>query len=129
MLFRRNMRSRAASGAPCGLQRAARRSPVKLPLLLMVDQEGGRVTRVPGGPSRGAAGVGSTGAALADGRRAGSALRAGDSNVDLAPVADVCRRGSALDRERRCYGRDARTVVARGRVRARAAPAGVAPGR
>jgi len=114
VLFRRNVRSRAALRRTMrGLQRAARRSPVKLPLLVMVDQEGGRVTRVPGGPSRGAAGVKSTGAALADGRRAGSALRAAGANVDLAPVADVCRRGSALDRERRCYGRDARTVARR----------------
>ena len=55
--------------------------------------------------------VGRTATAVADGRTAGSALRAVGANVDLAPVADVCRRGSALERERRCYGRSPRTVT------------------
>ena len=52
-------------------------------------------------------------------------LRAAGVNVDLAPVVDVARPGAALEGERRTYGRDARTVTARGRrVRRRAcAPA------
>ncbi len=115
VLFSRNVRSRAhLRRTLTGLQRAAGRSPVKAPLLVMVDQEGGAVLRLPGGPRRSAAAVGATGsaaAALADGRTAGSALRAVGANVDLAPVADVCRRGSALERERRCYGRSPRTVT------------------
>jgi beta-N-acetylhexosaminidase len=81
---------------------------VALPLLVMVDQEGGLVKRLPGGPGRSAAEVGATGsrrAALRDGRSAGSALRDAGANVDLAPVVDVCRAGAALDRERRCYSR------------------------
>ena len=96
------------------LQAAARRSPVKLPLLVMVDQEGGLVRRLPGGPTRSAAAVGATrspAAARSDGAAAGSALRAVGANVDLAPVADVCRGGSALARERRCYGGRPRTVT------------------
>ena len=106
VLFARNVRSRAhLRRTLAGLQRAARRSPVKAPLLVMVDQEGGPVLRLPGGPRRSAAQVG------ADGRTAGSALRAVGANVDLAPVADVCRAGSALERERRCYGRSAATVT------------------
>jgi beta-N-acetylhexosaminidase len=49
--------------------------------------------------------------ARADGRAAGAALRAVGANMDLAPVADVCRGGSALARERRCYGGRVGTVT------------------
>ena len=109
VLFARNITSpRGLRTTVRQLQRAAGRSPVPLPLLVMVDQEGGLVKRLPGGPGRSAAEVGATGsrrAALHDGRSAGLALRAAGANVDLAPVADVCRAGAALDRERRCYAR------------------------
>jgi len=115
VLFSRNVRSRAhLRRTVAGLQQAARGSPVKAPLLVMVDQEGGQVRRLPGGPRRSAADVGAggrTAAAVADGRAAGSALRAVGANVDLAPVADVCRPGAALERERRCYGRSAAAVT------------------
>jgi beta-N-acetylhexosaminidase len=115
VLFSRNVRSRPhLRRTLASLQRAARRSPVKLPLLVMVDQEGGPVVRLPGGPGRSAAQVGADGrtaTAVTDGRTAGSALRAVGANVDLAPVADVCRPGAALERERRCYGRSAATVT------------------
>ena len=115
VLFSRNVQSRPhLRRTLASLQRAATRSPVKAPLLVMVDQEGGPVLRLPGGPTRSAAQVGATGrtaTAVADGRTAGSALRAVGANVDLAPVADVCRRGSALERERRCYGRSAGRVT------------------
>jgi len=112
VLFSRNVRSRAhLRNTLAGLQRAARRSPVNAPLLVMVDQEGGPVKRLPGGPRHAAADVGRTSTAVADGRAAGSALRAVGANVDLAPVADVCRPASALERERRCYGRSAATVT------------------
>ena len=109
VLFSRNIPSLPGLRATLRrLQRAARRSPVPLPLLVMVDQEGGLVKRLPGGPGRSAAEAGAAGgrrAAFRDGRSAGAALRAAGANVDLAPVADVCRRGAALDRERRCYAR------------------------
>ena len=112
VLFSRNVRSRGhLRRTLAGLQRAARRSPVNAPLLVMVDQEGGPVKRLPGGPRHAAADVGRTATAVADGRAAGSALRAVGANVDLAPVADVCRPGSALERERRCYGRSPATVT------------------
>ena len=115
VLFSRNVRSRAQLRRTLArLQRAARRSPVSSPLLVMVDQEGGPVLRLPGGPQRSAAQVGTDGrtaTARTDGRAAGAALRAVGANVDLAPVADVCRPGSALERERRCYGRSPRTVA------------------
>jgi len=129
VLFKRNLRSASQLRRTMGgLQRAAQRSAVKLPLLVMVDQEGGGVRRLPGGPGRSAAGVGSRRAALADGRAAGRALRAGGVNVDLAPVADVCRRGSALERERRCYGRSPAAVTGRAGAFARGLrQRGVAP--
>ena len=129
ILFRRNIRSSAQLRQTMGgLQRAARRSALKLPLLVMVDQEGGRVTRLPGGPGRSAAGVRGARDALADGRTAGRALRAGGVNVDLAPVADVCRRRGALERERRCYGTSPSAVTSRAGAFARGlSQRGVAP--
>lgn len=115
VLFSRNLAStRALRRTLRRLQRAAGRSPVALPLLVMVDQEGGLVKRLPGGPDRSATEVGATGsrrAAFRDGRSAGWALRAAGANVDLAPVADVCRVEGALDRERRCYARRPAKVV------------------
>jgi beta-N-acetylhexosaminidase len=44
-------------------------------------------------------------AARRAGRSAGRNLRAARVNVNLAPVADVARPGSAMERERRAYGR------------------------
>ena len=115
VLFARNVRSpRQLRGTLARLQSAASRSPVRLRLLVMVDQEGGPVRRLPGGPQRSAAAVGSTRdarEARRDGRTAGGALRSVGANVDLAPVADVCRGGSALARERRCYGGRPATVI------------------
>ena len=115
VVFSRNVRSPAQLRRSLArLRRAARRSPTPLPLLVMVDQEGGPVRRLPGGPLRSAAAVGATrdpSEARRDGRAAGAALRAVGANVDLAPVADVCRRGSALAGERRCYGGRPGTVT------------------
>ena len=123
ILFARNVSSPSAVRSTLArLQAAARRSPVKLPLLVMVDQEGGLVRRLPGGPRRSAAEVGATrspGTARSDGVAAGRALRAVGANMDLAPVADVCRGGSALARERRCYGGRIGTVTSMARAFAR----------
>jgi len=55
-----------------------------------------------------AAEIGATGrvsAARRAGRAAGLNLRSARVNVDLAPVADVARPGSAMEREGRSYGR------------------------
>lgn len=94
------------------LQREARASPIPLPLLVMLDQEGGdgrtsgarRLLDAP--PRRSAAqqaraGTASVGAA---GRATGRALRRAGVNVNLAPVADVGRDDSAIAREGRAYG-------------------------
>ena len=97
------------------------------PLLIMVDQEGGLVRRITDAPPQraalAAAGAGSAGAIEAEGRRAGRALRGAGITVNLAPVADVPRSGSAMLREQRTYGASAAQVrrfaprFARGLVR------------
>jgi beta-N-acetylhexosaminidase len=96
------------------LTRALRRAPrtstpptLRAPLLLMVDQEGGSVQRLPGAPSRSAPAMVATGrpsVALAEGRATATTLRAAGMNVDLAPVVDVVRPESALHAEGRGFG-------------------------
>lgn len=105
------------------LQAAARRSPIPLPLLVMVDQEGGggpgggarRIADAP--PRRSAQRQARGGAATvrAAGLETGRALRRARVNVNLAPVADVGRPGAALVREGRIYGT---TAGAAGRLSA-----------
>jgi beta-N-acetylhexosaminidase len=58
-------------------------------LLVMVDQEGGVVNRVPGPPTLAPSEMTSAAIALAQGQAAGRLLRSLGVNVDLAPVADV----------------------------------------
>jgi beta-N-acetylhexosaminidase len=89
------------------LQSVPRPPGLQAPLLLMVDQEGGSVQRLPGAPSRGAPAVAATGrpaVARAEGRAAAATLRAAGMNVDLAPVVDVVRPESALHAEGRGFG-------------------------
>jgi beta-N-acetylhexosaminidase len=77
------------------------------PPLIMVDQEGGTVKRLPGAPSRGAPAIAATGdsaKARAEGRATARTLRAAGVNVDLAPVVDVARGGGALAAEGRGFG-------------------------
>lgn len=71
------------------MQRAARAAH-DYPLLIMTDQEGGTVKRLPADPpARAAAEMTSAGAARAEGLATGKALRGIGINLDLAPVADV----------------------------------------
>ncbi|HEY7620576.1 MAG TPA: glycoside hydrolase family 3 N-terminal domain-containing protein [Solirubrobacteraceae bacterium] len=89
------------------LQAVPRPPGLRAPLLLMVDQEGGSVKRLPGAPSRGAPQMGATGrpsVARAEGRATAATLRAAGMNVDLAPVVDVVRPESALHAEGRGFG-------------------------
>jgi beta-N-acetylhexosaminidase len=117
--LRRTMRS---------LQRIRRPAGLDAPLLVVVDQEGGLVRRLPGPPAARASDTPSAAAALANGRAAARVLREAGANVDLAPVVDVARAGSVLEREGRTYGRDAGTAVARaGAFAAGLRAGGVAP--
>jgi len=117
------------------LQALARRSPIPVPLLVMVDQEGGdgrttgarRLRDAP--PRRSAAQQARAGTAVtrASGRETGRALRRAGVNVNLAPVADVGRAGAALTREGRTYGsRGLRTGRLAGAFVAGQRPTGVA---
>jgi len=90
------------------LQRAAARAtnPVQAPLLLMTDQEGGEVRRLPGAPLLSEKEIGAAlapaAAAAAAGASAALNLRRVGMNVNLAPVLDVYRQAGGFDDR---YGR------------------------
>jgi beta-N-acetylhexosaminidase len=89
------------------LQAIPRPAAVDEPLLVMVDQEGGLVRRLPGPPKPSAEEVGRRGARYARklGRATGDSLTGMGVNVNLAPVLDVARRGGFIDDQDRAYGR------------------------
>jgi beta-N-acetylhexosaminidase len=98
------------------LQRAAAQSRVHEPLLMMTDQEGGEVRRLPGAPGRSEKQIGQSskppGAARAAGRGAGLNLSSVEMNVNLAPVLDVYRTpGNFIDRYGRSYSNNPQTVA------------------
>ncbi len=70
------------------LQAAARRGR-NPPLLIMTDQEGGQVRRLPGPPTMNADQITSTAMARTEGVATGRLLRSVGVNIDLAPVSDV----------------------------------------
>jgi len=86
------------------------------PLLLMTDQEGGLVRRLPwAGPTDSEAQIGASAdpaaAATTAGQQAASDLRAVGINVDLAPVLDVYRAaGDFDDQYQRSYSMDPNVV-------------------
>jgi beta-N-acetylhexosaminidase len=89
------------------LKAVPRPAGLDAPLLLMVDQEGGSVKRLPGAPVRSAPQMAATGrpaVAVAEGRATAATLRTAGMNVDLAPVVDVVRPESALHAEGRGFG-------------------------
>jgi beta-N-acetylhexosaminidase len=115
ILFARNVGGVAAVRRQVARLQAIPRPPgLDAPLLVMVDQEGGDVRRLPGPPATSAQATPTTTAARANGRAAGRLLRSAGVNVDLAPVVDVGREGSALEEEGRTYGRSVAKVAARG---------------
>ncbi len=118
ILFSRNIASRAQLKVLTGrLQAERRRGPLalrELPLLVMIDQEGGLVKRLSGAPHRSPAQLGRIGSvALArkEGAATGRNLRGVGVNVDLAPVVDVGRRGSSVRALGRSFGSTAARVT------------------
>ena len=95
-------------GVAAQLERAAAASPVHAPLLLMTDQEGGEVRRLPGAPVPSEKQIGASANAKALARDAGTGaartLAGAGLNVNLAPVLDVYRRsGNFIDEYQRSY--------------------------
>lgn len=98
------------------LQNAAAQSRVHEPLLMMTDQEGGEVRRLPGAPGRSEKQIGQssdpTAAARAAGRGAGLNLKGAEMNVNLAPVLDVYRvPGNFIDQYGRSYSNNPQKVA------------------
>lgn len=99
------------------LQRASLGSPTHAPLLVLTDQEGGAVRRLPGAPVLSEKQIGASGDPLSQARSAGSGAGANLSgvgiNVNLAPVLDVLRSpGDFIDQFGRSYS--SRAAVAGG---------------
>lgn len=117
IFFAPNVPSRSALRAAVGALAAAdRASPVHAPLLLMTDQEGGRVRRLPGPPLLSAKQIGESSnpiaAARTAGREAALNLASAGLNVNLAPVLDVYREsGDFIDQYERSFGRDPHRVA------------------
>jgi beta-N-acetylhexosaminidase len=91
-----------------GLQQASLSSPVHLPLLMLIDQEGGEVRRLPGPPVLSEKEIGDgkdpTELARSVGARVGTDLAGVGINVNLAPVLDVYRKpGNFIDQLQRSY--------------------------
>jgi beta-N-acetylhexosaminidase len=78
-------------------------NPVRAPLLLMTDQEGGEVRRLPGQPDLSEKQIGAKPLSQAKilatqaGRGAAANLRGVGMNVNLAPVLDVYRKAGDFD--------------------------------
>jgi beta-N-acetylhexosaminidase len=98
------------------LQTASRASPVHTRLLVLTDQEGGEVRRLPGAPAQSEKQIGesSSGVAAASAAGAGAArtLQSAGIDVNLAPVLDVYRQpGNFIDEFQRSYSSNSATVA------------------
>jgi beta-N-acetylhexosaminidase len=101
------------------LQAAGTASPLHAPLLIMTDQEGGEVRRLPGPPLLSERQIGMSRQSLSLARSAGAGagvnLSAGGINVNLAPVLDVFRHaGDFIDEFQRSYSSDPKVVAGLG---------------
>jgi beta-N-acetylhexosaminidase len=108
-------------GVIAQLQRAALASPLHTRVLMLTDQEGGEVRRLPGQPVLSEKQIGQSAdsaslAALA-GSGAAATLRGAGVNVNLAPVLDVYRRaGNFIDEFQRSYSSNPATVARLGKA-------------
>jgi beta-N-acetylhexosaminidase len=102
------------------LRQAQQQSPVRAPLLLLTDQEGGQVRRLPGEPALSQKQVGQSANPPAQASQAGTGagqnLSGVGMNVNLAPVLDVFYTpGNFIDQYQRSYSNNADTVATLGR--------------
>ncbi|KAA2257926.1 beta-N-acetylhexosaminidase [Solihabitans fulvus] len=122
IFFGENISSESQIGAVITqLRQAQAQSPIHLPLLLMTDQEGGLVRRLPGEPVLSEKQIGQAAdpvaAATAAGTGAGRNLAGVGMNVNLGPVLDVYyQAGNFIDQYQRSYSNDPGTVAALGRA-------------
>ena len=122
VFFADNIRSRAQLRAAVRALDLADKSsgnPIRAPLLLMTDQEGGQVRRLSGEPVLSEQQIGQAAdpptAATAAGAGAAANLVDVGLNVDLAPVLDVERTASGfIGRYGRSYGKEPAVVSALG---------------
>lgn len=120
IFFGENISSHAQIGRVIAeLRQANLQSPVKAPLLLMTDQEGGLVRRLTGEPALSEKQIGRSAhpvtAATRAGTGAGRNLRGVGMNVNLAPVLDVFRHpGDFDDHFERSYSSDPQKAGALG---------------
>ena len=101
------------------LNAAQQASPVRLPLLLMTDQEGGLVRRLPGEPVLSEKQIGASADPVAEatsaGTGAGQNLAGVGMNLNLAPVLDVYRQAGDFDDQfGRSYSSDPHVAAACG---------------
>jgi beta-N-acetylhexosaminidase len=117
IFFRENIGTPEQLAAAVGMLRQAQeQSPVRRPLLLMTDQEGGPVRRLPGAPELSAKQVGQAAdpvtAARDAGTGAGANLAAAGMNLNLAPVLDVFTEpGNFIDQFQRSFSDQPETVA------------------
>lgn len=105
ILFSRNISSRSQLRSLTKALQKARPSGDP-PVLVMIDQEGGLVKRLSGAPNHSPAEIGRNGSsslARSEGRATADNLRDVGVNVNLAPVADVGRPGSIMEKQGRSY--------------------------
>lgn len=91
-------------------------SPIKLPLLLMTDQEGGEIRRLPGAPTLSAKAMGEASnpasTASTQGTAAAQNLLSYGLNVNLAPILGVYRSsGDFLDYYERSFAQSTSVVT------------------
>ena len=109
------------AGVVAQLRQAQAQSPIQVPLLLMTDQEGGLVRRLPGAPTQSEKQIGKsanpTSAASAAGTGAGQNLAGVGMNVNLAPVLDVYyKSGNFIDQYQRSYSNNPTVAATCGRA-------------
>ncbi len=103
------------------LVQAHKKSPVAAPLLLMTDQEGGEVRRLPGDPAQSEKQIGASSdpgqKAAQAGTAAGRNLAGAGLNVNLAPVLDVYdAAGNFIDEFGRSYSSTPSVVTGCGKA-------------
>jgi beta-N-acetylhexosaminidase len=114
ILFKRNLPDVDATVRVCEALRAA--APGELPQFIGVDQEGGRVTRLPAPflalpPMRLLGEIGDLGLIRRAARAVGAELAAVGINLDFAPVLDVDSNPANPVIGDRAFGSDPRTVM------------------